>query len=174
MVGAQGRLIAHPDISLVLRQYRYVQIAASAGAQTGNAVTGAEALQGAQNIQGQEVLTASAPIAPLGWTMFVELPVEEAYASLYAALPAPRHRGLRARRSSRCWPGYFGAAHGRSDPGLARRRRAHRQRRFSPSAFRFGPGMNSKGLPISSTTWARGCRNPMLTWRTRSNSGLRS
>src|SRR5205823_570257 len=40
----------------------------------------------AKNIQGQEVLTASAPIAPLGWTMFVELPVEEAYASLYAAL----------------------------------------------------------------------------------------
>ena len=38
------------------------------------------------NIQGQEVLTASAPIAPLGWTMFVELPVEEAYASLYLAL----------------------------------------------------------------------------------------
>ncbi len=43
-------------------------------------------LQGTKNIQGQEVLTASAPIAPLGWTMFVELPVEEAYASLYAAL----------------------------------------------------------------------------------------
>src|SRR5260370_10879597 len=38
------------------------------------------------NIQGQEVLTASAPIAPLGWVMFVELPVKEAYASLYAAL----------------------------------------------------------------------------------------
>src|SRR4030081_2358148 len=45
-----------------------------------------EELQGTKNIQGQEVLTASAPIAPLGWTMFVELPVEEAYASLYAAL----------------------------------------------------------------------------------------
>jgi signal transduction histidine kinase len=43
-------------------------------------------LQGTRNIQGQEVLTASAPIAPLGWTMFVELPVEEAYASLYLAL----------------------------------------------------------------------------------------
>ena len=38
------------------------------------------------NIQGQEVLTASAPIAPLGWIMFVELPVKEAYASLYLAL----------------------------------------------------------------------------------------
>jgi signal transduction histidine kinase len=43
-------------------------------------------LQGAPNIQGQKVLTASAPIPPLRWTMFVELPVEEAYASLYAAL----------------------------------------------------------------------------------------
>src|SRR5207302_11424815 len=55
-------------------------------AQDGNAGAGAESLQGTRNIQGQEVLTASAPIAPLGWTMFVELPVEEAYASLYAAL----------------------------------------------------------------------------------------
>ncbi len=43
-------------------------------------------LQGAPNIQGQKVLTASAPIPPLRWTMFVEMPVEEAYASLYAAL----------------------------------------------------------------------------------------
>ena len=43
-------------------------------------------MQGTLNIQGQEVLTASAPIAPLGWIMFVELPVKEAYASLYAAL----------------------------------------------------------------------------------------
>src|SRR5262249_28392525 len=45
-----------------------------------------DSLQGALNIQGQEVLTASAPIWPLRWVMFVELPVQEAYASLYAAL----------------------------------------------------------------------------------------
>ena len=32
------------------------------------------------------MLTASAPISPLGWIMFVELPVKEAYASLYQAL----------------------------------------------------------------------------------------
>ena len=55
-------------------------------AQAGDTGADLESLQGAKNIQGQEVLTASAPIAPLGWTMFVELPVEEAYASLYAAL----------------------------------------------------------------------------------------
>jgi signal transduction histidine kinase len=55
-------------------------------AQAGNTGANLESLQGAKNIQGQEVLTASAPIQPLGWTMFVELPVEEAYASLYLAL----------------------------------------------------------------------------------------
>src|SRR5258706_13516246 len=55
-------------------------------AQAGGAGMSSESLQGTKNIQGQEVLTASAPIAPLGWTMFVELPVKEAYASLYQAL----------------------------------------------------------------------------------------
>ena len=85
VVGAQGRLIAHPDISLVLRNTdmsKLVQVQA-AQAKGGNAP---DALEGAVNIQGKEVLTASAPIAPLGWTMFVELPIEEAYASLYQAL----------------------------------------------------------------------------------------
>jgi GAF domain-containing protein/signal transduction histidine kinase len=86
VVGAGGRLIAHPDISLVLRNTDMSKLVQVQAAQAGNAGGGSESLQGAKNIQGQEVLTASAPIAPLGWTMFVELPVEEAYASLYAAL----------------------------------------------------------------------------------------
>jgi signal transduction histidine kinase len=86
VVGAQGRLIAHPDISLVLRNTDMSKLTQVQAVQAGNAGTGSDSLQGAKNIQGQDVLTASAPIAPLGWTMFVELPVEEAYASLYAAL----------------------------------------------------------------------------------------
>jgi signal transduction histidine kinase len=84
VVGAQGRLIAHPDISLVLRNTdmsKLVQVKAALAGETMS-----DELQGAPNIQGQKVLTASAPIMPLRWTMFVELPVEEAYASLYAAL----------------------------------------------------------------------------------------
>jgi signal transduction histidine kinase len=85
VVGAAGRLIAHPDISLVLRNTDMSKLVQVRAAQAGNAAD-PDSLQGASNIQGQEVLTASAPIAPLGWTMFVELPVEEAYASLYAAL----------------------------------------------------------------------------------------
>jgi signal transduction histidine kinase len=86
VVGAQGRLIAHPDISLVLRNTDMSKLLQVQAAQAKNAGTNPEALEGAENIQGQKVLTATAPIAPLGWTMFVELPVEEAYASLYAAL----------------------------------------------------------------------------------------
>jgi signal transduction histidine kinase len=82
VVGAQGRLIAHPDISLVLRNTDMSKLAQVQAARAGNTDPMSEAL----NIQGQEVLTASAPIAPLGWTMFVELPVSEAYAPLYLAL----------------------------------------------------------------------------------------
>src|SRR5437868_1775805 len=85
VVGAQGRLIAHPDISLVLRNTDMSKLIQVQAAQAGTDGT-SESLQGALNIQGQEVLTASAPILPLRWTMFVELPVQEAYASLYAAL----------------------------------------------------------------------------------------
>src|SRR4051794_22469675 len=85
VVGAGGRLIAHPDISLVLRNTDMSKLVQVQAARDGNA-NDADALQGSPNIQGQEVLTASAPIAPLGWTMFVELPVKEAYASLYLAL----------------------------------------------------------------------------------------
>src|ERR1700720_4555432 len=83
VVGAEGRLIAHPDISLVLRNTDMSRLVQVQAAQAG---TDVDSLQGALNIQGQEVLTASAPILPLRWTMFVELPEKEAYASLYAAL----------------------------------------------------------------------------------------
>src|SRR4051794_3177889 len=86
VVGAQGRLIAHPDISLVLRNTDMSNLVQVRAAQGGNTSSEPDSLQGTKNIQGQEVLTASAPISPLGWTMFVELPVEEAYASLYLAL----------------------------------------------------------------------------------------
>jgi signal transduction histidine kinase len=86
VVGAQGRLIAHPDISLVLRNTDMSKLSQVQSARAGGTDATADPLQSTQNIQGQEVLTASAPIAPLGWTMFVELPVKEAYASLYQAL----------------------------------------------------------------------------------------
>jgi signal transduction histidine kinase len=84
VVDARGQLIAHPDIILVLRNTDMSRLVQVKAALAGEVMS--DELQGAPNIQGQKVLTASAPIPPLRWTMFVELPVEEAYASLYAAL----------------------------------------------------------------------------------------
>src|SRR5262249_44641329 len=78
VVDAQGRLIAHPDISLVLRNTdmsKLAQVRAARGGAT-------EPVQEAEDIEGRKVLTASAPVAPLGWLVFVELPAEEAYAPL--------------------------------------------------------------------------------------------
>ena len=86
VVGPEGRLIAHPDISLVLRNIDMSNLPqVRAALASGGGLTG-DGLSEARNIEGQKVLTASAPIAPLHWTMFVELPVEEAYAALYASL----------------------------------------------------------------------------------------
>ena len=85
VVSGRGRLIAHPDMSLVLRDTDMSRLAQVQAAQSGTDVMSDE-LEGAQDILGQEVLTAFAPIRPLRWTMFVERPADEAYASLYAAL----------------------------------------------------------------------------------------
>jgi signal transduction histidine kinase/CheY-like chemotaxis protein len=86
VVGPDGRLIAHPDISLVLRNTdmsKLAQVQAASATERGQPT---EPLQVAKNIQGNDVLTAFSTIKPLGWLMFVELPVDEAYAPLYAAL----------------------------------------------------------------------------------------
>jgi signal transduction histidine kinase/CheY-like chemotaxis protein len=81
VVGPDGRLIAHPDISLVLRNTDMSKLAQVQAAREAEG----DDLQVAKNIQGNEVLTAFARVKPLGWLMFVELPVDEAYAPLYAA-----------------------------------------------------------------------------------------
>jgi two-component system NtrC family sensor kinase len=81
VVDAQGRLIAHPDISLVLRNINLSNLpqvqAARAGLPQSTQVTEDE------EDYSQEVLTAYSAIAPLNWLMFVELPINEAYAPLY-------------------------------------------------------------------------------------------
>jgi hypothetical protein len=79
VIDADGRLIAHPDISLVLRNTDMTKLAQVQAART----AGTEPVQEGQDIHGHKVLSAYAPVSPLGWLVFVELPVEEAYASLY-------------------------------------------------------------------------------------------
>jgi uncharacterized caspase-like protein len=74
IIDAEGHLIAHPDNSLVSRNAdfsRLVQVQAAKAARTGQ---NTERLQVAEDFQGRRVLTAYAPLGPLGWFVFVELP----------------------------------------------------------------------------------------------------
>jgi signal transduction histidine kinase len=84
VIDAHARLVAHPDINLMLRnidlsRLSQVQAARAVGAP-------AEPLQVAKDIQGRKVLTAYASIDSLGWLVFVELPVDEAYQPLYLTI----------------------------------------------------------------------------------------
>src|SRR5215472_11141320 len=87
VIDRNGRLIAHPDISLVLWDTDLSGLpqvaAARAEAETGETAPPAMV---AKNFYGEAVLTANAAIVPLGWTVFVELPLSEAMAPLYASL----------------------------------------------------------------------------------------
>jgi signal transduction histidine kinase len=88
VVDAQGRLIAHPDISLVLQNTdlsSLPQVRASRQERTpGEAESGSAAI--APGLRGGQVLTAHQPIEPPGWNVFVEQPLEEAFAPVYASL----------------------------------------------------------------------------------------
>jgi signal transduction histidine kinase len=86
VVDAQGRLISHPDISLVLRNTDMTRLTQVQAAQRLEKGGSPEDIETATDIQGRKVLTAFAPVAPLGWTVFVELPVDEAYQPLIASI----------------------------------------------------------------------------------------
>ena len=86
VVDAQARLIAHPDISLVLRNTDLSRLAQVQAARAAGAGQATEQLQVAEDIQGRRVLTAYAHVSPLGWLVFVELPVAEAYAPLVSTI----------------------------------------------------------------------------------------
>jgi signal transduction histidine kinase len=86
VIDGRGRLIAHPDISLVLRNtdmFKLDYVRAASEAAGGPEREGVEVVH---DIQGREVLTAHASILPLRWLMFVELPIDEAYAPLYVSI----------------------------------------------------------------------------------------
>ena len=78
VVDSHGHLIAHPDISLVLKKtdlssLDQVKAALAVAAQ------GAGMPSIARDLDGRQVLSASAPIAPLGWAVLIEQPLLEAF-----------------------------------------------------------------------------------------------
>jgi len=84
VVDRDGRLIAHPDITFVLRKQdlKHLQQVAEA-LEPGNRGDGAGVARGPM---GDRVLTAHSEIPALGWAVFVEQPVQKALAPLYDAL----------------------------------------------------------------------------------------
>jgi len=81
VVDGQGRLIAHPDIGLVLRNADFSSLAQVRAARAAGSGAARTPVQVARDINGREVLVVSAAIAPLGLLVLVELPVEEANAT---------------------------------------------------------------------------------------------
>jgi len=88
VVDAAGRLIAHPDISLVLRNTDFTHLPQVGLAREGLPDKSGEPAQVTRDAEGRDVLTAHASVPALGWLVFVELPVSEAYAPVYASLLA--------------------------------------------------------------------------------------
>ena len=80
-----GRLIAHPDISLVLRG------AEEATSRPFQAIRDAIGRAGVgfatgRGLQGHEFAAAAAPVAGPNWTVIVEQPLSEAFVPIYAAV----------------------------------------------------------------------------------------
>jgi class 3 adenylate cyclase len=79
-----GRLVAHPDITEVLRGTGAATAAGLRALRAKIAATGGTVA--VQRHDGDAVLAAMAPIAGVEWTVFVEQPVAEALAPIHAAL----------------------------------------------------------------------------------------
>jgi signal transduction histidine kinase len=88
VVDGQGVLIAHPDISLVLQKTTFAGLEQVKTALAGGPAVGgrSEQVTIARDLKNRRVMTAYATIAPLRWSVFVEQPLDEAFASLNASI----------------------------------------------------------------------------------------
>lgn len=86
LVDDAGRLISHPDISLVLRRADVSTLpqvqAALAAAPSGDAAP----LVAGRDLDGRKILSAHARLPSLGWSVITELPRAEVLAPVYASI----------------------------------------------------------------------------------------
>ncbi|MQW94685.1 adenylate/guanylate cyclase domain-containing protein [Sinorhizobium fredii] len=80
-----GRLIAHPDISLVLRGADEATLRPFQTIRSAVVRAGAETAT-ARDAKGNAIAAAAAPVAGPDWTVVVEQPLSEAFGPIYAAL----------------------------------------------------------------------------------------
>jgi GAF domain-containing protein/CheY-like chemotaxis protein/HAMP domain-containing protein len=86
VIDRDGRLVAHPDISLVLRKTDVSKLEQIVAALKPGSTPDGQAVQIGTNVRGERVLTAHATIPSTGWRVFVELPEYEANAPLRASV----------------------------------------------------------------------------------------
>lgn len=86
IVNRSGDLVTHPDLSMVLQRRNIADLEqvkeafeATPGLIKRNVLT-------ARNLSGEKVFVSYTTIPSLDWAVFVEQPIEEAYAPLYASL----------------------------------------------------------------------------------------
>ena len=88
VVDARGILVAHPDISLVLKRTDLsssIQVQTALKSSSNPANPGLADVIIARNLEANRVLTTYHPIGLLGWQVIVEQPLKEAFAPLYGS-----------------------------------------------------------------------------------------
>ena len=77
-------LVTHPSINLVLRHTSFASLPQVRAALRGPATAAAESATIGRDQDGRKVLSAFQTVEPLGWRVFVEEPLSEAFAPLEA------------------------------------------------------------------------------------------
>jgi signal transduction histidine kinase len=86
IVTRSGDLVAHPDLSLVLRRHNLAHLRqVRAAFQTNSNTEKGDSLI-SQNFQGNKVFSSYVLIPSLDWAVIIERPVDEAYEPLYASM----------------------------------------------------------------------------------------
>jgi signal transduction histidine kinase/CheY-like chemotaxis protein len=85
VVDSRGGLVAHPDISLVLKRTDMSGLP-QVRAALGGAGAPSQDIADSVDLSGRPVLTAHAPVGRVGWFVFIEAPRAEAFATLYGSL----------------------------------------------------------------------------------------
>jgi signal transduction histidine kinase len=86
VVDGAGRLIAHPDVNLVLSHANFSSLPQVRSALLGSARGATSGAMTGRNDNGKKVLSAFQTIRPPGWRVFVEEPLSRAYAPLRSAI----------------------------------------------------------------------------------------
>ena len=164
-VDRKGMLVAHPDISLVLQKRDLSQLpqVRSAAVMGIGSADDKDFTMVASGVYGNRILTAHATIAPLGWTVFVEQSLSEAFAPLWPSI----YRSLIVLAIGLGLSVLASIALSRRmvQPIRALQAGAERMARvISPIVSRFRPAMNWKTWRTNSTERRLSFRSLMLTW----------